>query len=117
MIKSVVKNIGPQALSPEDNLIVLFNTDATPGLSECCVLQEVDGQPTFNLHVGDTISFDDQVYTIQTMGPLANKHLNEMAHVSVMFKEAPKENQIANALYVTPHHFPTIHEGTTITYS
>ncbi|MGY3766479.1 PTS glucitol/sorbitol transporter subunit IIA [Vagococcus vulneris] len=117
MIKSVVKNVGNQALSPEDNLVVLFNTNATPNLSEFCVLQEVEENASFDLSIGDAISFDDQTYTIKFVGPLANRDLNDLSHTSIFFQEVPTDNQIANALYVEPHKMPIISEGTVITFS
>ncbi|MGX7013735.1 PTS glucitol/sorbitol transporter subunit IIA [Vagococcus silagei] len=116
MIESVVKEIGSEALNNEESLIILFDESVTEGLGKHCVIQKFSGARSFNLKEGQTISFDDQNYSIKKVGEVTNKFLDEMGHVSVVFGPIPTEDRLVNALYVEPYEVPTIKAGTLIKY-
>lgn len=66
------------------------------------------------MKAGGTIAFDDQVYTIDYVGPMANGNLKTVAHVSLIFDACPEEGQIANGIYLHPHRLPAIGLGSQI---
>lgn len=111
-----VKEIGQKALHPDDKLIILFGEEATKELKQFSVIQKVIKEKDFDLKEGDTILFDDASYTIKKVGPHANKHLNEMSHVSLVFSEVEEDHNMANALYLEPYHLPNIQVDTVIKY-
>lgn len=115
MKRSQVISIGAQAIG-EEPLLLLFDQTATRSLKEYSIVQEWEDEAALQLKAGDTVKFDDQLYTIAWVGPSANNNLNEIAHVSLVFTDVPAEDQIANGLYLTPHSLPEIKIGTTITY-
>lgn len=117
MMKSVVKSIGEQAISEKEPLLILFDESATDELKKFSVVQAFEGESRKALEVGSSISFDEQNYTVTQVGPIANKHLQSMGHVTVVFKETAEEDQLANALYVAPFILPEIKTGTIITYN
>lgn len=117
MKKSVVKSIGEQAISKKEPIIILFDESATEGIKNFSVIQSFEEKDNKELKAGDKLFFDNQEYQIKQVGPLANKNLQEMGHVTVVFKEAEGDDDLANALYVEPYIFPEIKEGTVITYA
>ncbi|MGO3731913.1 MAG: PTS glucitol/sorbitol transporter subunit IIA [Vagococcus sp.] len=116
MIKSVVRQIGEKALNPEDSILILFDESATEELKKFSVIQKIKKDQPFDIKKGSRLLFDDHEYTVQHVGPVANEHLNTMGHVSIIFKDASEDNDMANALYLEPHKMPEIKEGTIITY-
>lgn len=117
MIKSLVKEIGPEATKADEPIIILFNETVTDSLKNYCVVHETEANAVFSLAEGNTISFGNQEYTIKKVGPMANKFLNEMGHVSIVFSAVPVEDELVNALYVEPFELPTISDGMVISYS
>ncbi|MDT2815131.1 PTS glucitol/sorbitol transporter subunit IIA [Vagococcus carniphilus] len=116
-MESVVMSIGKEAISQKEPLLILFNESATEELRKFSVIQQFKSKDIKKIVVGDCLFFDDQKYTIKSVGPVANQHLEEMGHVSIVFKEAGSEDQLANALYVEPFELPNIKEGTVIRYA
>ncbi len=114
MVKSVVTEIGKNALGTDD-IIILFNEEATESLKNFSVIQQVDSK-SFNLSEGSQISFDEQIYNIVKVGALANKHLEELGHVTLVFKDPKETDELVNALFLEPYTLPDIKEGTVITY-
>lgn len=117
MMESVVMSIGKEAISQKEPLLILFNETATEELRKFSVIQQFKSKDIKKISVGDSLFFDDQEYTIKSVGPVANQHLEEMGHVSIVFKEVGNEDQLANALYVEPFKLPIIKEGTIIKYA
>ena len=117
MKRSVVKSIGEHAISEKEPIIILFDESATEGIKKFSVIQSFEENNEKELKAGGIISFDNQEYNIKEVGPLANKNLQEMGHVTVVFKETTGEDELANALYVEPFTLPKIKEGTVITYA
>lgn len=117
MTQGIVKHIGSQAIDAKDKMLILFGRDATEELKRVSIIQDLNtaAQP-IELKEGGKISFDKQEYTITHVGRLAINHLNSIGHVTIVFKDAPTEDSLVNAIYVTPFDIPHLTEGTIITY-
>lgn len=115
MIQAIVKQIGPQAITDEA-ILILFDETATDALKQYSIIQEVAGSTAFDLQEKDTISFDDQEYTITHVGSMANHNLTDISHVTLIFAKPPEVDGIANGIYLTPEKLPVISEGTVIKY-
>ncbi|WP_175384384.1 PTS glucitol/sorbitol transporter subunit IIA [Bacillus sp. FJAT-27225] len=116
MTISVVKEIG--VLVPtfkEDKIVILFGPQAPKELREMAVIHEFEILSEEPLKVGGTIQFDDESFTITAVGSHANKNLKELGHVSIYFQE-PLEDVLPGAVFAAPNHFPTLKEGTVITF-
>ena len=72
---------------------------------------------TVKLQSGDTISFDEQVYTIETVGSLANENLNTIGHITLSFSEVPEDDRIESGIYLSPHELPEVSVGTKRSYN
>lgn len=120
MFKSSVTEIGGSAISKKDPLIILFGEEATEELRKVSVIHTVQTEANqIDLDQAQTVSFDDQVYTIEEVGSLANKNFNSIGHVTLNFSEAPdeKDHRIENAIYLAPHTLPVLKVGTKISIS
>ncbi|EGP4918759.1 TPA: PTS glucitol/sorbitol transporter subunit IIA [Enterococcus faecium] len=117
MIQAKITEIGSEAINKEEPMLILFDKTATAALRKYSVIQEVSKDEPFSLKAGGTIAFDDQVYTIDYVGPMANGNLETVAHVSLIFDACPEEGQIANGIYLHPHRLPAIGLGSQIFYN
>jgi PTS system glucitol/sorbitol-specific IIA component len=116
MIHSNVIEIGTEAISENDPIMILFDKTATPALRNYSVIQEFQESPTFSLDEGDTITFDNQEYRIEHVGRTANQNLEAVGHVTLIFDEYNREDAIVNGIYLSPYQVPEIHLGTHIRY-
>lgn len=119
MLKTKVTAIGDSAISSKDPLIILFGEQATDELRKVSVIHTVVSEKqTVDLHAGGTISFGNQIYTIQHVGSLANANFNAIGHVTLIFSELPDDEQdkIENGLYLSPYKLPNLTEGLEMTY-
>ena len=117
MIQATVKHVGENAIDPQERMLILFGAEATDQLKKVSVIQEIaENQAAIHLNLGDTISFDEQVYTITHTGQLAQEQLNAIGHATIIFQEVPEEDSLANGIYVKPFEMPIISEGTLISY-
>ncbi|WP_430601930.1 PTS system, glucitol/sorbitol-specific IIA component [Enterococcus sp. DIV0724b] len=115
-MKAVITEVGVRALDEKEPMIILFGESATEGLKEYSVIQKFQETQSLEMKKGDLLKIDEQEYTIDYVGPFANKNLNSIAHVTLVFAEVPKEDAIVNGLYLTPSIFPIINVGTIIEY-
>lgn len=75
-------------------MLILFDKTATAALRKYSVIQEVSKDEPFSLKAGGTIAFDDQVYTIDYVGPMANGNLKTVAHVSLILMLVQKKDKL-----------------------
>ncbi|ALS01153.1 PTS sorbitol transporter subunit IIA [Enterococcus silesiacus] len=115
-MKAVVTEIGVHALDEKEPMIILFGESATEGLKEYSVIQKFQQIQPLAMKEGNLLKIDEQEYIIDYVGPFANKNLNSIAHVTLVFDDIPEEDAIVNALYLTPQVLPAIKVGTIIEY-
>lgn len=117
MAKAIIKEIGAQAIGTTDQLLIFFGVEATANLRPFSVIQEFsESVPAIELKKDGWVSFDDQEYQITYVGAFAQEQLNGIGHVTIIFDEAPAEDKLANAIYLTPFEKPFLKEGTIINY-
>lgn len=118
MISAKVTEIGQQAISQKDPMIILFGETATDEIKNVAVIQAFNEDiPKDTLLVGGEIIIGDQTYQIKRVGSLANENLQSIGHVTLIFSDIPEEDALENALYLSPTELPKIDLGTKIKYS
>ncbi len=118
MLVGKITAIGENAVSQKDPIIILFGEQATEDLRSVSIIQEFEAdKKEVTLKPGQKVSFDDQDYTILEVGSLANENLNTIGHVTLNFAEVPKEDKLANGIYLEPFKLPELTIGTTIYYA
>lgn len=118
-LSATVTAIGEKALSPKDNMVILFGDKATNALREVSVIQQFDdpeAQKTMTIAHGDRVYINDIKYTVAAVGGLTNANLEQIAHATLIFQPVPAEDVLGNALYLTPYAKPTFKIGTKIRY-
>lgn len=115
-MKALVTEIGKHALDGKEPLIILFGENATEALKEYSVIQRIEENTSLAIKANDQLKIGEKEYTINYVGSFANSNLNSIAHVTLVFSEVPKEDAIANGLYLSPFDLPIIETGTTIEY-
>jgi len=118
-VTATISAIGPQALSPNDPMVILFDATATEALRAVTLIQDFDDREALRsvtLAVGDTITIDGQAFTLTYVGQLANENLHAIGHVALVFAPVPEHDRLENALYLGPTTVPAFHVGTNITY-
>ncbi|KRM55527.1 PTS glucitol/sorbitol transporter subunit IIA [Lacticaseibacillus sharpeae] len=118
-LKSVVKEIGAQALSPKDQMVILFGDKATPALRDVSVIQEFadpSAQKKMTVKVGDHLYINQIKYRVIGVGGITNANLQQIGHATLVFQPVPAEDQLGNAIYLTPTAKPVFKVGTEIVY-
>lgn len=115
-IQAKIVQIGEKAISPKDQMLILFGEDVTPQLAEVSVIQKFADRETFRLKKGDQITIGKENYTVTQVGELVNDHLSKLGHATLMFQKAPKQDEMKNNIYLAPCQIPDIQVGDTITY-
>ncbi len=118
MLVGTVTAIGENAISKKDPMIILFGEQATEEIRTVAIIQSFEKEKeTVKLKPGQKISFDEKIYTIKTVGSLANENLNTIGHVTLSFSEVPEDDRIESGLYLAPYELPELTIGTKITYN
>lgn len=118
MKQAKIISIGPKAIDSHENILILFGEEVTDTLREFSIIQELDESEKLVLKTGSQIKFNDQTYVVEQVGASANDHLNSIGHISVIFDESPKEDELlgSSSVYVSPYHLPDLSVGDMITY-
>lgn len=118
-LKSIVKEIGPDALSPKDQMVILFGDKATDALRNVSVIQEFTNpkaQKKMQVKVGDHLYINDIKFRVIGVGGLTNANLQQIGHATLVFQPVPSEDSLGNAIYLFPNAKPVFTEGTEIIY-
>ncbi|QHZ48455.1 PTS glucitol/sorbitol transporter subunit IIA [Bacillus sp. NSP9.1] len=117
MYKSTVREIGPLALSfEEENIVILYGPQAPRELREVSIIHENDGGESEEpIQEGGKLVIDDQEFTINKVGSSANDNLKELGHISIYFTE-PFAEVLPGAVFASPHRLPVFKEGSTIEF-
>lgn len=116
MIEAKIIEIGNEAYQPEDNMLILFGSKATAGLKPYAIIQEIPDRYGISLKEGDSLVLGEQTYTIEHVGRLAAKNLQEIAHTVLLFAPVPGEVNIPNGIYLFPYALPQLKAGDQIVY-
>lgn len=91
MIEAKIIEIGNEAYQPEDNMLILFGPKATAGLKPYAIIQEIPDRYGISLKEGDSLVLGEQTYTIEHVGRLAAKNLQEIAHTVLLLHRYPEK--------------------------
>lgn len=115
MATSKILSIGQEVNHSKENLLILFGTKITEGLSRYAVVQEfIEGKA--KIRPGMELIFGNQVYHVEKVGRAVQHNMQELDHVNISFNSYDDENIIESLIYVTPYQFPTLTEGMIISY-
>ncbi len=116
MIEGKILEVGSQAYDQEEPLLILFGGGVTAGLRPYSVLQEVPEKEKIRLTVGGQLTIGENVYTIEKFGRLAEQNLHDFAHTALLFAPPAAEDNLLNAVYLSPAQLPRIKAGAVIGY-
>lgn len=108
-VKSIGKNVG--AFAGADFLII-FGDSAPAELKDYCYgvdVNPINGQ----IKAGDVLRFDDQEYTITSIGDEAPVTLTGLGHCTIRFS-GDTTPEMPGSMYVEKKPLPEIHVGTVI---
>ena len=117
MIKSLIKNIGPDAYTEGYNVLILFGTECPDELKDACIIHEYQEKPLDHmLHVGGKIRLGNTEYTIEKIGDdeIVNKNLSALGHISLMF--SPDYDILSGSVLLSPYRLPALNVGDMITF-
>ncbi|KRL04789.1 PTS glucitol/sorbitol transporter subunit IIA [Liquorilactobacillus oeni] len=117
MLKAKVVEIGPEAVSENDNLLILFDETASTQLRRVSVVQRFTEPQNngYQFQAKHQLSIDDQVYEITHVGQLVQSNMEMIGHATLFFEEVPEKTQ-HNGIYLKPYKMPKIHVGSVIKY-
>ncbi|KRL38829.1 PTS glucitol/sorbitol transporter subunit IIA [Liquorilactobacillus uvarum] len=117
MLKAEVVEIGPEAISKNDPLLILFNETASIQLRRVSIVQRFSKtkDASYDIAAGDKISIDDQEYEVTYVGQLVKSNMEMIGHATLSFEKVPEKPQ-HNGIYLRPYTFPKIHVGSVIKY-
>lgn len=116
MITAKIEEIGKDAISKKEPIIILFNQSATDDLRQVSVIQSFeDDKKVVSPKTGDEMIIDEQTYKIDFAGELVSSNFESVGHATLFFMEVPEHPQ-PNGIYLTPHVLPAFKVGSTITY-
>ncbi|MDF0478684.1 PTS glucitol/sorbitol transporter subunit IIA [Vagococcus sp. PNs007] len=117
MIKTEVLEIGKEAVTPGESLLIFFGETATPELKNVSIIQEIIIEDeSYVIEKGDTILVDEVSYKIAKVGSLATQQLKEFGHITMFFGENKQEHEIASAIYLASNVIPDLKIGSTVSY-
>lgn len=117
MKKVKVIQIGEQAISKEEPILVLFNNQATEEIKKFSIIHEEDDKSdTFNIEEGSQVIIDNQTYQVEKVGHMVNDSLASMGHATLVFKKIGEVDELPNMIYLSPNKLPIVTENTLIAF-
>lgn len=117
MLEAKVVEIGPEAISAKDPLLILFDETASQQLRRVSIVQRfiAPAEASFTLATGDQLMIDNQQYRVTHVGKLVANNMEAVGHATLFFEPVPKQPQ-HNGIYLEPYHLPKIKVGSLIRY-
>ena len=115
------KIIALGATAPElikNGILIMFNPNAPAELKDIAALHQKLDHQTQVLHVGGSISFDDQQFQIDFVGSEANRNFDELDHISIYFNNTDEDmNKLPGSIFVSSTQWtvPTIQPNQLVT--
>ncbi|QNQ82582.1 PTS sorbitol transporter subunit IIA [Lactobacillus sp. PV037] len=100
---STIQEIGPEAVSENENVVILFNETATPHLKQVSVIQKFDQDTPVNsfiLKKDDTITINGETYLALFVGSLVKINMRSMGHATLIFTDELPQEPMKNAIYL-----------------
>ncbi|WP_434797134.1 PTS glucitol/sorbitol transporter subunit IIA [Terrisporobacter vanillatitrophus] len=111
--KNKIKNIGSEVSAFEgESMFILFGDNAPDTLKDFCYT--VDIQPVIEtIEVGHTIEIDGNEYKITAIGNVAEKNLESLGHVTIVF-DGSTEASLPGSIYVEGLEVPKLSIGSEV---
>lgn len=114
---SEITHIGKDAISTEENILILFGEDASTSIKDVSILQAFKKTDRdFELQKKDKLVFGNQEYDVEYVGENVSANLRALGHVTLVFKEFDHENYIETSVYLSPYKLPEVQTGMEIKY-
>lgn len=100
---STIQEIGSEAISDNENVVILFNETATPHLKKVSVIQKFEQTSAINsfiLKKDDSITINGQTYLVLFVGSLVKINMRSMGHATLIFTDELPEEPMKNAIYL-----------------
>ncbi|MBD5430338.1 PTS glucitol/sorbitol transporter subunit IIA [Lactobacillus sp.] len=100
---STIEAVGPEAISPNENIIILFNETATDNLKRVSVIQKFDkasAPNNFILKKDDTITIDGKTFLILYVGLMVEMNIKAIGHATLVFTDEVPKKPLKNAIYL-----------------
>lgn len=96
MLEAKVVEIGPEAISKDDPLIILFDETASVQLRRVSVVQHFldlnsEERKLKNL---EKISIDNQIYEVKHIGELVQSNMEMIGHATLFLNQSLKNHNI-----------------------
>lgn len=101
---ATIKKIGSEALTTEDNMIILFGENVATELFDVSVIQKFStATPSedFIFQKGDKITIDNQTYVADYVGTMVENNMRTLEQVTLCFDKKSDDNPLANAIHFT----------------
>ncbi|AFV89964.1 MAG: PTS glucitol/sorbitol transporter subunit IIA [Acidipropionibacterium acidipropionici] len=111
---NTVRSVGPEAASfLAERMLVTFGDQAPEELRDFCYALP-PATSTGAISVGDALVLDGARYPITAIGDVAQKNLDALGHVTLVFDGAA-EPRLSGAIHVSAQAaLPTLRQGSTI---
>lgn len=119
---STIEAVGPEAINPKENIIILFNETATEDLKKVSVIQKFDKDTTpssFTLKKDDTVTIDGETFLALYVGPMVDMNMKAIGHATLVFTDEVPKKPLKNAIYLEKDEddpLPMVKVGDWITY-
>lgn len=100
---TTITNIGPKAIDPKENIVILFGEEATPEIRDVAIVQKFDKatpQSSFVLKKDDSVTVDGQTYLVLYAGQLVQSNIKAIGHATMIFTDKLPKNLMQNAIYL-----------------
>ncbi|WP_257478425.1 PTS glucitol/sorbitol transporter subunit IIA [Acidipropionibacterium jensenii] len=111
---NTIRSVGSEASSfLTQKMLVTFGDQAPEGLRDFCYALPA-ATCTGTIKVGDTVLIDGRAFPITALGEVAQRNLDSLGHVTLVFDGAP-DPRLDGALHVaTTGDLPSPQQGSTI---
>lgn len=119
---STIEAVGPEAINPKENIIILFNETATEDLKKVSVIQKFDkdtAPSSFVLKKDDTVTIDGETFLALYVGPMVDMNMKAIGHATLVFTDEVPKKPLKNAIYLEKDEdasLPMVKVGDWITY-
>lgn len=100
---TTIQKIGVEAISNNENMVILFNETANEKLSRVAVIQKFDKETpvsSFICKKDDTVTIDGETYIVLHVGRMVADNMHAIGHCVLFFVDKLPEKTLHNAIYL-----------------
>ncbi len=99
---ATIQKIGVEAISKNENMVILFNETANEKLSRVAVIQKFDKETpvsSFICKKDDTVTIDGETYLVLHVGRMVADNMQKLSFKEIFVDKLP-EKTLHNAIYL-----------------